>query len=158
MRQSLLLADPVSVIDGVLQQTTAWLWQTAGLNVWFRWLHGHPLFTGFTVYLQAAVYVVMTFVLRLFILLLTAPLFVLAAMTGAVDGLVRRDIRRFGRGYESGFIYHHARRRVMPVFFMTWVVYLSLPFSVPPWVVLLPAAALFGLVISITLGSFKKFL
>ena len=158
VRQSLLLADPVSVINDVLSQTGAWLWQNAGLAAWLVWLHDHPWLNGLAAYLQAAVYVVMTFVLRLFILLLTAPLFVLAALTGAVDGLVRRDVRRFGRGYESGFIYHHARRRVMPVFFLAWVVYLSLPFSVPPWVVLLPAAVLFGLVISITVGSFKKFL
>ena len=158
VRQSLLLADPVLRLNDILQQTGRGLLQKAGLASWLIWLREQPQLHGLAVYLQAAIYVVLTFVLRLFVLLLTAPLFVLAALTGIVDGLVRRDIRRFGRGYESGFIYHHARRRVIPVFFLAWVVYLSLPFSVPPWVVLLPAAALFGLVISIAVGSFKKFL
>lgn len=154
VRQSLLVADPVALAGRSLRQTEAWMLQIPGL----LWLRDRPGMDWLSEYLQAAVYVVMTFVLRVCILVLTAPLFVLAAFTGVIDGLVRRDIRRFGYGYESGFVYHHAKRKVVPVFFLAWVTYLSLPFSVAPWVILLPAAFLFGLMLSITVGSFKKFL
>lgn len=116
---------------------------------WLHWLD---------IYVKATVYITLTFVLRVFILLLTSPLFILAALTGIVDGLVRRDIRRFGCGHESGFIYHHAKRTVIPTFFLTWMIYLSLPFSVNPCVILLPAAFLLGLTISITVGAFKRYL
>lgn len=155
VRRSLLVADPVALVGHSLSLVEVWLSQIPGLQ-WLRDRSGGGWWL--TEYLQVTVYVVMTFVLRVCILVLTAPLFVLAAFTGVIDGLVRRDIRRFGCGYESGFIYHHAKRRVTSVFWMAWLIYLSLPFSVVPWIILLPAAFLFGLTISITVGSFKKFL
>jgi integrating conjugative element membrane protein (TIGR03747 family) len=52
----------------------------------------------------AALYTVLTFCIRLVILTLTIPLFVLAAFTGLVDGLVRRDLRKFGLGRESSYL------------------------------------------------------
>jgi len=59
-------------------------------------------------YLIAAGFTVLTFIVRLLVLVLTLPLFLLAAFVGLVDGLVRRNIRKFGAGRESGFIYHRA--------------------------------------------------
>ncbi len=53
-----------------------------------------------------------------------------AAFVGLVDGLVRRDIRRFGAGRESGFIYHRARAGLIPLAVLPWVAYLALPVSV----------------------------
>ncbi|MFZ3206043.1 MAG: TIGR03747 family integrating conjugative element membrane protein, partial [Pseudomonas sp.] len=44
----------------------------------------------------AALYTVLTFCVRMVILTLTIPLFAMAAFTGLVDGLVRRDLRKFG--------------------------------------------------------------
>lgn len=48
----------------------------------------------------------LTFVVRLVILVMTIPLFLMAAFTGLVDGLVRRDLRKFGAGRESSYLYH----------------------------------------------------
>ena len=45
--------------------------------------------------LVAAAYTSLVFFTRLLVLVLTLPLFLLAAFVGFVDGLVRRDIRRF---------------------------------------------------------------
>ena len=42
----------------------------------------------------AALYTVLTFCVRMVILTMTIPLFLLAGFTGLVDGLVRRDLRR----------------------------------------------------------------
>ncbi|MGL4725376.1 MAG: TIGR03747 family integrating conjugative element membrane protein [Scandinavium sp.] len=161
VRQSLLMADPVGQLNVVLVHTWQWLFIDTKFVEWLGWVKGSPD-AGWLYrvddYLRAAIYITLTFVLRVFILLLTAPLFVLAAFTGIVDGLVRRDIRRFGSGYESGFVYHHAKHMVMPVFYLAWMVYLTLPFSVPPFMILLPAAFLFGLSISIMVGTFKKYI
>ncbi|MBN1004659.1 TIGR03747 family integrating conjugative element membrane protein, partial [Pseudomonas aeruginosa] len=66
-------------------------------------------------YLIAAAYTTLVFLVRLLVLCLTLPLFLMAAFVGLVDGLVRRDIRRFGAGRESGFIYHRARASLIPL-------------------------------------------
>lgn len=109
-------------------------------------------------YLIAAAFTTLTFMVRLLVLVLTLPLFLLAAFVGMVDGLVRRDIRKFGAGRESGFIYHRAKASLMPLAVLPWILYLTLPVSVHPLLVLLPSAALLGLAVNITAGSFKKYL
>jgi len=109
-------------------------------------------------YLIAAGFTLLTFIVRLLILVLTLPLFLLAAFVGLVDGLVRRDIRRFGAGRESGFIYHRARVSLIPLAVLPWVTYLALPVSVNPLLILLPGAALLGVAVCIAAATFKKYL
>ena len=109
-------------------------------------------------YLIAAAFTTLTFVVRLLVLVLTLPLFLMAAFVGLIDGLVRRDIRKFGAGRESGFVYHRAKASLMPLAVLPWIIYLTLPVSVHPLLVLLPSAALLGLAVNITAASFKKYL
>ncbi|CAB5670867.1 integrating conjugative element membrane protein, PFL_4697 family [Delftia tsuruhatensis] len=109
-------------------------------------------------YLLAAAFTTLTFGVRLLILILTLPLLLLAAFVGLVDGLVRRDVRRFGAGRESGFIYHRAKAALAPLAVLPWVIYLALPISLHPLWVLLPSAAILGLAVNLTAGSFKKYL
>lgn len=106
----------------------------------------------------AALYTVLTFCVRLVILTLTIPLFVLAAFTGLVDGLVQRDLRKFGSGRESSYLYHKARGTIFPFVMVPWVGYLALPISVSPFLILMPCAFFIGLSIHITALSFKKYL
>jgi integrating conjugative element membrane protein (TIGR03747 family) len=109
-------------------------------------------------YLIAAAYTLLVFLVRLLVLCLMFPLFCMAAFVGLVDGLVRRDIRRFGAGRESGFLYHRAKAALMPLLVLPWVIYLALPVSVSPLLILLPSALLVGIGVDITAGSFKKYL
>lgn len=79
-------------------------------------------------YLVAAAFKALTFLVRLLVLVLVLvlvlPLFIMAAFVGFVDGLVRRDVRKFGAGgRESGFIYHHAKALLMPQAVLPWVIY-----------------------------------
>lgn len=108
--------------------------------------------------LIAAAYTILVFLVRLGVLCLTLPLFVMAAFVGLVAGLVRRDVRRFGAGRESGFVYHRAKASLMPLAVLPWATYLAMPISLSPLLVLLPAAALLGLAMDIAAGSFKKYL
>lgn len=116
-----------------------------------------PLLVKLREYLLATVYVTLVFLIRVTILVLSVPLFVMVAAIGIVDGTVRRDLRRYGAAYESSFIYHHAKRWIKPATCLPCVIYLSMPFAVYPNILLLPAALL-GLVISLTTGAFKKYL
>ena len=109
-------------------------------------------------YLIAAAFTTLTFLVRLLVLVLTLPLIFTAAFVGLIDGLVRRDVRRFGAGRESGFIYHRAKASLMPLAVLPWITYLALPISVHPLLILLPSAALLGLAVSLTAGSFRKYL
>ncbi|MBP0714268.1 TIGR03747 family integrating conjugative element membrane protein [Burkholderia sola] len=109
-------------------------------------------------YLIAAAFTTLMFLVRLLVLALTLPLICTAAFVGLIDGLVRRDVRRFGAGRESGFLYHRAKASLIPLAVLPWVTYLALPVSVHPLVILLPSAVLLGLAVSLTAGSFKKYL
>jgi integrating conjugative element membrane protein (TIGR03747 family) len=105
-------------------------------------------------YLIAAAFTTLTFLVRL----LALPLFLMAVFVGFVDGLVRRDVRRFGAGRESGFLYHRAKAALVPLTMLPWVVYLALPVSLHPLLILLPSAVLLGLAVNLTAGNFKKYL
>jgi integrating conjugative element membrane protein (TIGR03747 family) len=75
-----------------------------------------------------------------------------------VDGLVQRDLRRWGGGRESAFIYHHVKKLLFPSLLLAWIVYLGLPFSLHPNFVILPFAGLFAFAVTVTAGTFKKYL
>ncbi|SDG71999.1 integrating conjugative element membrane protein, PFL_4697 family [Pseudomonas benzenivorans] len=106
----------------------------------------------------AALYTVLTFCVRMVILTLTIPLFAMAAFTGLVDGLVRRDLRKFGSGRESSYLYHKARATIVPLTIVPWTVYLAIPISISPLLILLPCAALLGVSVCITAATFKKYI
>lgn len=116
------------------------------------------VYTHVETYLLAAAYMMLVFIVRLAVLCLAIPLFALAAFVGLVDGLVRRDIRRFGAGRESGFLFHRAKACLMPLAVLPWVVYLALPVSTSPLWILLPCAVMLGLTVDVVAGSFKKYL
>lgn len=124
-----------------------------GVKYYVSLAHGHV-----ESYALAASYTLLTFLVRLMVLCLTLPLFLMGAFVGLIDGLVRRDIRRFGAGRESGFLYHRAKASIMPLAVLPWVVYLALPVSVHPLLILLPSAILLSIAVNITAGSFKKYL
>lgn len=161
-QQSILYANPVILGKWVLNQTYYWLFQFTGIEQWLQnpgsneFMHAIAYYLNS--YIQSALYVTMTFIIRVLIILFTSPFFLLAGLIGLVEGLVQRDLRRFGIGRESAFKYHHAKKWVMPSMLVAWVIYLSVPFSVHPNIILIPAGLLFGLTIAFTVTNFKKYL
>ncbi len=109
-------------------------------------------------YLWSAWYIVQVFAVRLAVLTLALPAFALAGMAAVSDGLVQRDLRKYGGGRESAFVYHHAKRLIGPSLILPWIVYLALPVSVHPNFVVLPFAALFGISVAVAASMFKKYL
>lgn len=172
---SLVIQEPGRTAQWVINGAYEWLFVKTGLLEWmehvsvrarvpsqgeardFHYYLGQ-LYRLTESYLIAAGFTVLTFLVRLLVLILTLPLFVMAAFVGFVDGLVRRDIRKFGAGHESGFVYHRAKAALTPIAVMSWIIYLMLPISVHPLLILLPSAALLGAVVCITASSFKKHL
>lgn len=173
--RSALVQEPGRTVQIVVLHAYDWMFVKSGLLDWIKGAsvqasapsHKQALdfrhyvsmfYVHLEGYLMASAYTVLVFLVRLLVLCLALPMFVMAAFVGLVDGLVRRDLRRFGAGRESGFIYHRARASLMPLAVLPWVSYLALPISVPPVTVLLPAAIALGIAVDLTAGSFKKYL
>lgn len=55
-------------------------------------------------------------------------------------------------------MYHRAKASLLPLGVLPWVIYLAMPISVHPLLILLPSAALLGFAVSLTASSFKKYL
>ena len=178
-QQSLIYSYPVALAEQVIHFVHQWLFVKSGIQDWLNTPTGNVsairldsfsfdtlkntdwvAYIVFYVrsYIESMLYVTIIFIIRLMIIVLTSPLFIMAGIVGLIDGLVQRDLRRFGVGRESAFKYHHAKRTVAPIMFIAWIVYLSIPFSIHPNLILIPAALLFGVMISLTASNFKKYL
>jgi integrating conjugative element membrane protein (TIGR03747 family) len=168
-KDSLILQQPGQTIGRWLNFLNQWLLVKTGFADFTQqarvssqgngpWGWFNQLYVSIEDFLLAAVYVTFTFVVRLTVLVLVAPLFLMGIFTGFVDGLMRRDLRKFGAGRESSFVYHRAKRAVMPLLVVPWVIYLSLPFSLNPVAIFLPSAVVLGVTVAITAMTFKKFL
>ncbi|MGH8347905.1 MAG: TIGR03747 family integrating conjugative element membrane protein [Pseudomonas sp.] len=168
-KSSLLVQEPAQATAKIIQYLNEWVVVRSGwaqsdthLKMLSREqpLHGQfaQVYVVVQEYLLAALFTLFTFVVRLAVLTLAMPLFLLAVITGAVDGLMRRDLRKFGADRESSFVYHRAKRTLLPLLVSPWLIYLSLPWSPNPNWVLLPCAALLGCMVAITAATFKKYL
>ncbi|EHE1278738.1 TIGR03747 family integrating conjugative element membrane protein [Salmonella enterica] len=150
------LVEDLTLVSGKLQQGSAAL--IASLNGQSGLFWTEAVTTVIHCAILSAGNVTLTFLLRLAILLQALPLFALIIVVGLIDGLVRRDLRRFGAGHESGFVYHHAKRMIGSSLAATGLVWLMLPFVLVPEYILVSGVIVMGLVISTTIGTFKKHL
>lgn len=160
-RQSLIYSKPVAFAEDAIRFLHQWLLVKTGIQDWLNSPGngmGKLIYDYAGAYVEAMFYVIIVFIIRLFIIILTSPLFFLAGFVGLADGLVQRDLRKFGVGRESAFKYHHAKKSLTPIMLIAWILYLSIPFSIHPNFILIPAAVLFGLMIRLTASSFKKYL
>lgn len=106
----------------------------------------------------ALAYTLVSFMQRLIWLAAMLPLLCLCAVIGLTEGLVQRDLRRFGSGLESVFLHRYVISSGSSVATTLWVFYLAQPLFLPAILVLLPAAFWFGVTIWIAVGSFKRWL
>jgi integrating conjugative element membrane protein (TIGR03747 family) len=118
----------------------------------------HQIYWPVAEFVLAGMQITQVFAVRLAILTLATPVFGLFTLVALVDGLVRRDLRRWGGGRESSFVYHYAKKAALPLIVTAWVLYLSLPFSLHPSWIILPFALAFALAVTITASTFKKYL
>jgi len=170
-RKSVVTSNPATFAKAVADKTYTVLFEFTGLVDLIAWLleppapdEGgvkfwiHTLFQPVAKFVIAAMQVTQVFSVRLAILTLAMPVFVLFSLVALVDGFVKRDLRRWGGGRESSFVYHWAKRSALPLLVLSWVIYLALPFSLHPTFIVFPFAVLFALSVSVTASTFKKYL
>lgn len=168
-KSSLLVQEPAQATSKILERINDWVvvrsgWAQSDIQLKLLSRESSPqgqlaqAYVAGQDYLLATLFTIFTFVVRLTVLTLATPLFLLAVLTGMIDGLMRRDLRKFGADRESSFVYHRAKRTLLPLTVSPWMIYLSLPWSLNPIWVLLPCAALLGFMVAITAMTFKKYL
>ena len=87
-----------------------------------------------------------------------APIFALLGFVGLTDGLMRRDLRKFRVEHESSFVYHIAKSLALPLMISGCIMYLSMPFTIHPNLVITPYAVLFAYTLSVMASKFKNYL
>ncbi len=170
-RRSVVTSDPAQFAKRFADNTYHYLFEVTRFVDFIRWvspspMHNeqglrprlHKIFNPIAEFVIAMMQVTQVFSVRLAILTLAMPIFVLFSLVALVDGLVQRDLRRWGGGRESSFIYHYAKKAALPLVVLAWVIYLALPFSLHPTFVVLPFATLFALTVAVTASTFKKYL
>lgn len=104
----------------------------------------------------SAIYITKTFLARLHLLVFAAPLIVLLFWYSAVDGLVERELRKFGGARESNVIFDFSSKWAFWAIIFSGFVYLTSPISLNPALVLLPGCAIFFLFSRTMFASYKK--
>ncbi|HED2284966.1 TPA: DUF4400 domain-containing protein [Klebsiella pneumoniae] len=97
-----------------------------------------------------------SFMQRLVWLAAMLPLLCPCAVIGLTEGLVQRDLRRFGSGLESVFLHRYVIRSGSSVTTTLWVFYLAQPLFLPAMLILLPTALWFGITVWMAVNSFKR--
>jgi integrating conjugative element membrane protein (TIGR03747 family) len=174
-RDSLISSTPAMLAKSAAQTLYHYLFEVTRLTEAMQWLRQRfvrapdpnetPLsvkvregFVTAGAYFATAALAVEVFAVRATTLALSTPTFLMFGAVGLADGLARRDLRRWGGGRESSFVYHHAKRFILPSFTLAWILYLCMPWSVNPSLIIVPCAMLFGAALLIAAATFKKYL
>lgn len=161
-QRSLLVQNPVQYAKNVAAKLHNVLYEKTGIMGALVKTLGDTKASKFartvSEHVLAAIYITQVFAIRLAILSLAMPAFLIFAVVAAVEGLVQRDIRKWSVGREHAGLYHHAKRLIPMFLIAPWVVYLALPISVHPNAVILPFAILFGCGIFMVTYLFKKYI
>lgn len=113
---------------------------------------------GFSVYLLAAINTAKLLLLRLVVCLFCLPGYLVVGVAASMDGWVRRDIRKYTGAHESSYLFHKAKRWVVPGIVGTISLYLMMPWALYPAVIFAPSMLLFGVALYVTASQFKKYI
>ena len=170
-RRHLIVNEPSAFADRIIARVTQVTYELTGLARVHAWAttppapgeptpkaYIHRFANRLANYLVCVRQTAQLFGLRLAIIVLALPGVILCALVAVVDGLVCRDLRRWGGGRESGFVYHWAKRLALPLSVGIWVVYLALPLSLSPPLIVMPFSLILGFTLAATVRAFKKYL
>ncbi len=136
------------------QQLYFWLITWTGLEAVLVWMISGNFLAEFA---KASFNCIQIFFIRLAVTITALPLFFLFAYWGSMEGLIIRDLRRFGGDIEHGMIYHFAKHVAGAVIVFPIIFYLAWPEAVNPAWVFLPFAFLLGMNMLVVTRNFTKY-
>lgn len=153
-KESLLGTKPIQIAGKTVQWVDNNIFKPIGVHEYKR--KSRQERSAIWDYGMSAYNMVKVVILRICVLLLSLPAYVLFAFVGIVTGLVERDLRKFGAGHESSDKFELSTRMITPSIIGCFVVYMSWPNSINPAFIIVPFAALFGYVLHLTASNYKK--
>ena len=127
-RRSVVTSDPARFAKRFADNTYHYLFEVTRFVDFIRWVSPppvmneqglrptlHKIYHPMAEFVIAMMQVTQVFSVRLAILTLAMPIFLLFSLVALVDGLVQRDLRRWGGGRESSFVYHYAKKAALPL-------------------------------------------
>ncbi len=96
--------------------------------------------------------------IKLTVLIAALPLFILSMTAGLVDGLNQRAIRTASLGRESSYVFHQMNRYFKRGLIVLLGLWIAIPISVTPALMLVPVSVLLSVMVSVTASRFKKYL
>ena len=131
-RRSVVTSDPARFAKQVADGTYHYLFEVTRVVAYIQWVFPpprqeeqgvrptlHKIYRPLAEFVIAAMQVTQVFSVRLAILSLAPPVFLLFSLLALIDGLVRQDLHRWGGGRESSFVYHYAKKAVLPLVVIT---------------------------------------
>ena len=151
-------AEKNPFLSGADEQVFRWL---ADLDQWLvgiglGWLAA--TIQSISLYVEITLNMVNVFVLRVFVMLFSFPIYVFFGIIGLTRGLVKRELRKWGGGRESSGQFHLWMNMVPLGFMSSWFFYLSWPYTINPNFIVMPFAMFFGWMIMLTSYRIKKHL
>ena len=153
--EGLFNASPMLLIMRFASQSYYLVFEWTGLENGLRWVGESLEIVEYTLAVPAITHL---FFIRLGVLFFSLPVYALAAVAGITSGLTFRDIRRWSAGREFGRVYHFAKTFAPRMLMVAWFLYLAIPVSIHPNVIILPFAVLFAINVTIMSASYKKYL
>lgn len=104
---------------------------------------------------RAAVMIVQIFLVRLTVVLLSAPLFIVLAYLAIVEGLTERERRKAGGAVVQAGLHHIARWFLQASLLLPIVFYLAWPVATDPVYTIFPCAIAFALFLRLAVATYK---
>lgn len=161
---------PAVVAKNFATSTDYYLYEWTRIRDFLAWVVASPdtgsgamfylksLVLGVSDYIAAAINTTQVFSIRLAVAFMSFPLFLLVGTAALIDGMVERELRRYGGANESAYIYHRVKQWAKPLMIGAFVLYLGYPDSIHPNSILVPFVTLYGVVVFVVAKTFKKFL
>ncbi len=131
-----------------------WVVTWTGLEALFTWMVTGNILAEF---IKASLNTIQIFFIRVAVTITALPLFFIFAYWGGIEGMIRRDLRRFGGDIEHGMLYHYAKHVAGAVFILPIIFYLAWPEAINPAWVFVPFALILGLNMMVVTRNFIKY-
>ncbi len=95
--------------------------------------------------------------IRLYIFILSFPLWFSVLFIMIVDGLAQRDIRKFQAARESTFLFHRLKLLTENLFYSFFLIYMSMPIAIHPEAFLLPMVIVVSVLFMLSIKYYKKY-